>query len=97
MQSEVENVELEEIEDKVWEPKENDSVFGKLFLVEEDAGNYKCKLYHLQTKKGITKVWGTKVLDQLMTLVERGQYVKIMYLGERDNGTKLFKVARGVK
>ena len=83
-----------------WKPeKEDDSIMGLLVKIEEEAGELKSMVYHLETKEeGVMRVWGTTVLDSRMAPVKVGQEVKITYKGIAEKGgkgknkPKIFKV-----
>lgn len=89
----------EEVEPQVWKPEnEGDFVEGFLVDVKSDIGPNKSKLYTIEKPDNkFESVWGSKVLDERMSLISIGQKVRITYngLGEAKSGAnppKLFKV-----
>jgi len=84
-----------------WIPEnKDDKIEGRLIKVEEEAGENKSMLYHLETENAIRGVWGSAVLDQKMKFFEVGDYVKIIFLGIKEGGKKDYKdfeVFKGIK
>ena len=85
--------EYEVIEPDIWKPtKEGDTIEG-VYLDKEERMIYKevSNLYSLETPEGtLKKVWGSKILDDRMKLVNLGQELRITFKGEKQNkaGTK---------
>lgn len=92
-------MEYEEIIPQMWKPEnEGDMIEGELLQKQTGLGNDKTStLYHLQTKDGLKKLWGSTILDDRMAAVKEGRHVRITYkgLGEAKKGKnapKIFKV-----
>lgn len=88
---------FDEVEPRIWKPENpGDSVQGVYVSRKDDVGINKSKMYILDTKEGLTKVWGSTVLDDRMDAVQAGQYVRITFkeLKENKRGQpiKIFKV-----
>jgi hypothetical protein len=81
-----------------WEPEAiGETLQGKYIDLEEDVGQFKSNLYTLKTSKGEMKIWGSKVLDELMKKVNLGWEVRITFNGKQPsksgkNPWKDFKV-----
>lgn len=73
----------------------NDNVWDKLAPIEgryaklEQGMGAKANsnLYTIQTDNGPFKVWGSTVLDDKLTSVPMGSYVKIEYMGKETSKT----------
>jgi hypothetical protein len=77
--------------------KENDSIEGIFIKAEQDVGQNKSMLYHLEVEGKPLAVWGSVVLDTKMTVVKPNDKIKIVYLGKGvqkggKNAPKLFDV-----
>lgn len=83
-----------EIEPKMWKPEnEGDIIKGILTKKEQEVGENKNNLYHLETEDGSTSVWGSKGLDDLMLYVKVGDIVRITYKETKElKGGRTFKV-----
>ncbi len=88
-----------EINPSTWTyTKDGDFIEGFLADKQDNVGPNKSKLYSINTPAGVKNVWGAKVLDERMALVDKGDKVKITYLGvakeaqKGKNPAKLFKV-----
>ena len=69
-----------------WDFRTTKEITGVLTDIKTDVGPHKSKLYTLEDAKGKqTAVWGTTILDGLMSKVIAGQELKIIYLGEKKN------------
>jgi len=92
--------EFEDIEESFWNPeKENDSVVGVLKIIKEEVGKNKSRVYVLENNGRITNVWGSKVLDERMSIIALGEKIKIIYLGEKTGEKRKYhdyKVQRAV-
>ena len=81
-----------------WEPEAiGETLQGKYIDLEEDVGQFKSKLYTIKTSKGEIKIWGSKVLDELMKKINFGWEVRITFNGKQPsksgkNPWKDFKV-----
>lgn len=64
---------------------EGDEIEGVLVDVEENVGDNNSMLYTLKTKKGREGVWGSTVLDIRMKGIEKGEQVKIVFLGKEES------------
>ena len=75
------------IEPSVWKPeKEGDNIIGILVnkeLTDEQSGL--SARYYLETKDGMSFVWGCAVLDDRMQYVKVGAKVRITYEGGTKN------------
>lgn len=90
------------VEPNVWRP-ENDGDFIEGVLINKN-GNVGANLsntYYVENRDGAFMVWGSTVLDNLMSVVKIGERVKITYKGlvqnARGQDTKIFKVEREEK
>jgi hypothetical protein len=71
-----------------WEPEAiGETLQGTYIELEEDVGQYKSKLYTIKTSAGEVKIWGSKVLDELMKKVDLGLEVRITYNGKQPSKT----------
>ena len=71
-----------------WEPEAiGETLEGTYIDLEEDVGQFKSKLYTIKTSQGEMKVWGSKVLDELMKKVDMGLEVRITYNGKQPSKT----------
>ena len=71
-----------------WEPEAiGETLQGKYIDLEENVGQFKSKLYTIKTSQGEMKVWGSKVLDELMKKVDMGLEVRITYNGKQPSKT----------
>ena len=89
--------EFVEIEPNVWKTEnDGDQVEGILKKVDKDVGLNKSTLYHLENKDKQWAVWGSTVLDDRMSYVKEGEFVRITFKGTRENKRgqplKIFKV-----
>lgn len=87
-----------------WNPQqEKDEISGKLLQVKEEVGEFKTKGFVLETEKNIMTISGCAVLNRKMETIAIGDFVKIVFLGERegkDKGKKDYKdfdVLKGVE
>ncbi len=76
---------------------EGDFIEGELVQVQEDIGPNHSMLYSIQTSDSIKSVWGATILDSRMSLVNKGEKVKITYMGLAEaksgkNPAKIYKV-----
>lgn len=80
------------IEEAVWNyEKTDDNVIGVLINIKEEVGVNKSKMYVLEYENKCFNVWGTVVLDNLMSHIKVGDLIKIIYKGLGSDGkTKLF-------
>jgi hypothetical protein len=91
---------FEKIEVGVWKPiNAGDSIQGLLTKIESGIGTNNSKIYTLEVDKKPTSVWGSTVLDPLMSVAKLGNLIKIVYdgLGEAKaghNAPKKFTVYR---
>jgi len=89
---------FEKIEPNVWKPeKDGDAIEGILLSIEQDRGDFKSKLYHIETKdQQQFSVWGSAVLDDRMKYCSVGDNIKIEFKGMEKNkkgqDTKIFCV-----
>jgi len=84
---------FKKVEAQLWNPeKDGDEITGTLLGVQEDIGEYKSKLYHLETETGLfLNVFGSKVLDDKMIAVRHGDKVKIIFKGTVKGEKKPYK------
>lgn len=83
----------------VWNPEINDTIIGE--YLECETVN-KSHLYAIKTSdQGVLKVWGSKILDDLMKPISPKTMVKIVYLGmvnpESGNPYHNWEVYQGTK
>jgi hypothetical protein len=89
---------FKEINPSTWKAEnKGDSMTG--FLVSKEAGDPTKSMsakYHLDCNGDIVLVWGCKILDDKLKLVELGSLIRITYEGTETNARKqeykLFKV-----
>jgi hypothetical protein len=88
----------QKVEVGTWKPeKENDSIEGVFIRAEENVGENKSRLYHLEVEQKPIAIWGSAVLDIKMSTVKPGDKIKIVFLGtgkaqKGHNAPKLFDV-----
>ena len=81
-----------------WEPEAiGEPLQGTYIDLEENVGQVKSNLYTVRTTQGEMKIWGSKVLDELMKKVDLGLEVRITFNGKQPsksgkNPWKDFKV-----
>jgi hypothetical protein len=76
----------------LWSPqKPKDEISGKLLEVKEDVGEYSSKAYVIETEEDIRTIFGSAVLDNKMRLIKAGDFVKIVFLGNREGDKKEYK------
>jgi hypothetical protein len=86
-------------ESTIWKPDNADEwIVGKYFDLDENIGlKGDSNLYHIRSDDGTHyKVWGSMILDDLMSKVNMGSDVKIVYKGKKqgkNNFYKLFEVS----
>lgn len=93
-------MEFETIEPNVWKvEKEGDCVEGVLLRKQEKVGVNESMLYNLEKDGSLIGVWGSTVLDDRMSFVAVGDYVRITFKGVQKNkknqDVKIFKVEKG--
>ncbi len=73
----------EEVNPDIWKPdKPGDEVSGTLLHVKKGTGKYEnSNIYTLDRQGGPINFWGTKILDDRMSVVQIGQQVRIIYEG----------------
>ncbi|NYB52393.1 MAG: hypothetical protein HVN35_07550 [Methanobacteriaceae archaeon] len=77
-----------------WEPEAvGETLQGTYIDFEENVGQFKSNLYTIKAEDGEMKIWGSKVLDDLMKKVELGWEVRITYNGKQPSksGKKFWK------
>lgn len=88
----------QKVELGIWKyDKEGDFIEGIFQSLEDNVGENKSKLYHLDVNGEPKAVWGTAVLDIKMSVVKPNDKIKIVYLGKGKsqkgkNAPKLFDV-----
>jgi len=65
--------------------KVGDSIEGKLVDVRSEIGENKSMMYDLQAGEKLWSLWGSTVLDGKMHRVKKGDFVKIVFLGEKPS------------
>ncbi len=89
---------FEKVELETWIPKvDNESIEGIFVKEEQDVGENKSMLYHMEVNGKPKAVWGSTVLNTKMTAVRPGDLIKIEYLGKgvakgAKNAPKMFDV-----
>ena len=89
---------FKEVKATDWIPeKDGDCIEGELLHIKPDVGVNKAIVYSIQTSSGPKNVWGSVILDSLMTLVKQGSQVRITYKGlaqpqKGKKAAKIFKV-----
>lgn len=96
---EVNKMEFEEINPGVWKHEnEGDSIEGVYVKKAENMGLNNSNAYYLEKDGQQWLVWGTKILDDRMSFVQIGEYVKVEYKGKVANkvgqDVKLYTVLR---
>lgn len=72
----------------LWEPEAiGETLQGIYIELEENVGQFKSNLYTIKTLEGEMKIWGSKVLDELMRKVDLGIEVRITYNGKQPSKT----------
>lgn len=72
----------QKVQNNVWKPLKMEAISGVFHQKEVEIGKNKAVLYTFHTKtEGFIKVFGTKILDNLLQEIEVGKIVKIIYLG----------------
>ena len=87
------------VEPNVWKYENpEDSIEGVYITKKEDVGVHNSKAYYIENKAGQHLVWGSTVLDDRMSIIKVGEYIKITFMGtqknQRGQDTKIFKVQR---
>jgi hypothetical protein len=73
----------EKVDLGVWKPeKANDAIEGVFIKAEENVGQNKSILYHIEVDGSPLAIWGSTVLDIKMSVVKPGNKIKIVYLGK---------------
>lgn len=85
------------IEPISWKPESpGDEIIGVLLRVEDEAGKYKSKVYHLETEDGKQlSIFGSAVLKDKLGYISIGDKIKIVFKGEvegKDSKYKDFEV-----
>jgi hypothetical protein len=71
-----------------WEPQViGETLQGTYIELEENVGQFKSNLYTIRSSEGEVKIWGSKVLDELMKKVDMGMEVRITYNGKQPSKT----------
>lgn len=84
-----EEKQYEDVEFTFWKPeKENDFICGVYKGIGKNVGENKQNVYHLQTDSKVISIWGSTVLNGKMELVQVGDDIKIIYLGESPSGQR---------
>ena len=65
--------------------KEGDSFEGKLADVRSNIGENNSMMYDLESAGKLHSIWGATVLDGKMRRVKIGDFVKIVFLGEKPS------------
>ncbi len=69
-----------------WEPEAiGETLQGTYIDLEENVGQFKSNLYTVRTTQGEMKIWGSKVLDELMKKVDLGLEVRITFNGKQPS------------
>ncbi len=83
---EVKKEEDKKEETKMWDPSvAGDSIQGIYIDREENVGQFKSKMYTLDTSEGEVKLWGSTVLDNLMDEVPFDCEVRITFQGTQPS------------
>lgn len=90
-----------EVKDNIFKPEEDKILEGVYIESEPKKDENAANKYHIQRKdKEIILVFGTTVLDRLMSKVKIGHFVKIEFTGSKPSkigsDLKLFKVYSAV-
>lgn len=89
---------MREIEPGVWKPeKEGDKITGIFISRDEEVGDFKSTIYHLDVDGEPMSVWGSAALNPKMVSVKSGDKIEIEFTGttpsKKGADTKLFKVS----
>lgn len=68
--------------DDIWRYQDGGSLEGEYIKKDTEVGQYDSNVYHIKTKDGVKKVFGSTVLDGRMDKVAIGTTVKIESLGK---------------
>ena len=90
-------MEFKPINPGVWKPLNDGDTMEGVLVSSELGKKFGGKVYHLETPKGEQVViFSTTVLEDRMSYVKVGEYVKIIYKGTMKNAkgqeTKMFEV-----
>lgn len=90
------------IEPQFWKPEsEGDEITGVLLRVDEDAGKFKSKIYHIETENGKQiSLFGSTVLDDKISYVTIGDKIKIVFKGKvkgKDSEYNNYEVQKDYK
>ena len=90
-------MEFNPINPGVWKPLNDGDTMEGVLVSSELGKKFGGKVYHLETPKGEQVViFSTTVLEDRMSYVKVGEYVKIIYKGTMKNAkgqeTKMFEV-----
>ncbi len=84
-----------------WDMDKQKEITGKILHIEEKGGKYETKVYTLETETEIVDVFGSAVLDGILSSFGQiGNTVRITFLGKKqgkDAEYKTFEVALGVE
>jgi hypothetical protein len=79
---------VSETEGEIWDFREEPEMVGVYLSCQENVGSNNSKLYTFEKESGdVVKVWGSHVLDDLMSKIEPGKNVKIVYCGKIQSKT----------
>lgn len=90
------------IEPNIWKPEnKEDKIEGTLVGKKEKVGVNESMLYYIEDEdKKTFGIWGSAVLDDRMTLVGLGDYIRITYKGKETNKkgqhVNIFKVEKAI-
>ena len=92
-------MDFEEISPNVWKPQnKGDAIEGTLVLKRTNVGPNESNAYYLEKDGHQTMVWGTTVIDDRMTFVNVGDYIRITFKDILENAKKqplkVFKVEK---
>lgn len=88
----------EKVEREIFKFEEVGDTIKGIFVKREASSQYDNETYQIKTDEGVRVVFGTTVLSQLMSSVDIGKVVKIIFIGrqpstkEGQNDLKLFEV-----
>ena len=97
---EANKMQFEEINPHIWKPEQSgDSIEGQ-YIKTEPKGIEGSAAYYLKTENGQVMLWGSAILNDRMSFVHPGDYIRITYKGEEKNkkgqDMKIYKLEKGL-
>lgn len=79
---------VEDIQNSIiWDFDKDEEFIGKFLEVSENVGPHSSKVYRFKTASGDDiAIWGNTVLNTRLKMVNVGNMVRIVYVGEKKSG-----------